>query len=200
VKRVLDIILSIAILLLSLPIVLGAVLAIYIEDGMPLMFRQQRIGRDGVPFTLHKLRTMRASAGPAVTQKGDTRITRVGRFLRASKVDELPQLLNILRGDMSFVGPRPEVPEMVGKMDKEKARIRHSIRPGLTSPASVAFIDEEQILSRYPDPISAYVNIVLPQKLDLDVAYALNRSLAGDVRVIVETAKTLLFKRESVAS
>jgi lipopolysaccharide/colanic/teichoic acid biosynthesis glycosyltransferase len=150
---------------------------------------QERVGRDGRPFGLLKLRTMVADAparGAALTAPGDPRITRLGGWLRRWKLDELPQLVNVVRGDMSLVGPRPEVPRYVaGYSDRERAVLR--VRPGLTDPASLAFVDEAAVLARYDDCERAYVDEVLPAKLALSLEYLERRTLRSDLGILART-------------
>src|SRR5262249_17896216 len=155
----------------------------------PVLFVQERVGRDGRSFGLLKIRTMVADAtarGPGLTMAGDPRVTRVGAWLRRRKLDELPQLVNVVRGDMSLVGPRPELPRYVaGYSARERAVLR--VRPGLTDPASLAFVDEAAVLARFDDPERAYVAVVLPRKLSLSLAYLERRTLRSDLGVLART-------------
>jgi lipopolysaccharide/colanic/teichoic acid biosynthesis glycosyltransferase len=191
-KRVFDIVLSASMLLLASPIIALCVLAIHFEDGRPWFFRQQRVGLRGNAFPIFKLRSMRAVAGPSVTTRDDKRITRTGKFLRNLKLDELPQLYNVLRGDMSLVGPRPEVAEFMATIDPMKAAKRNSVRPGITGPASLAFVDEEMLLQCYDDPVKAYKEIVFPQKLELDLCYVEQHSLLSDFTIVFKTAISII--------
>lgn len=160
----------------------------------PALFRQERVGKDGRPFQILKLRTMTADApgrGPEVTRAGDRRVTPLGRLLRRTKLDELPQLVNVLVGDMSLVGPRPEVPRYVARYTGEQRRVL-TVRPGITDWASIAYVDEEAVLARYPDLERAYVEEVMPRKLALNLAYLERRGLATDLAILWRTARALV--------
>ncbi len=162
----------------------------------PALFRQERIGRGGRPFRIYKLRTMvdgAAARGPQVTSAGDPRVTRLGRILRATKLDELPQLINVWLGDMSLVGPRPEVPRYVAQYRPEEREVL-AVRPGITDPASIAFRDEEAVLARFPDRERAYVEVLMPQKLALNRAYIATQSLGGDLALIAKTLAAVVAK------
>src|SRR5262249_448291 len=150
------------------PVFLVAALLILAGDGWPVFFRQKRIGRNGERFLILKFRTMRmGGGGPPITARGDRRITRAGAWLSRLKVDDLPQLINVLRGDMSLIGPRPEVPEYVEFDDDLWQRVLQ-VQPGITDLASLAFLDEEAILGPAADPDVYYRSVVLPQKLRLN--------------------------------
>jgi lipopolysaccharide/colanic/teichoic acid biosynthesis glycosyltransferase len=189
-KRVFDLLLALAALLLAAPLMLLAAAAIRIDSPGPVFFRQQRVGQGGRLFRIHKFRTMVADAperGPALTVGDDARITRVGRFLRRSKLDELPQLIDVLRGDMSLVGPRPEVPRYVAHYPPALRDKVLALRPGITDPVSLAFADESALLARAADPEREYVDVILPRKLDAAAAYAARATLATDLGVILRT-------------
>ena len=197
-KRLLDLLLSAAGLVLLAPLFLGVAAWIRLDSRGPVFFRQERIGRGGVPFRIHKFRTMRdapGSAGPAITVGADPRITRAGAFLRRTKLDELPQLIDVLRGDMSLVGPRPEVPQYVAGYPAEVRAKVLSVRPGLTDPASLQFRDESALLARAADPEREYREVVLPAKLRLAAEYVDQATLVGDLRLIVQTLCALLGRR-----
>ncbi len=186
-KRAIDIVGSGLALLVGLPILMAVAAAVAIDSGLPVLYRQRRVGRAFRQFHLLKFRSMVASeGGPRITVSGDSRVTRVGRFLRATKLDELPQFWNVLTGDMSLVGPRPEVPEYV-----EMFRIRYehilSVRPGITDIASIRFRDEEKLLAQSAEPLREYVERVLPVKLDLADEYLQKRSLRLDLLILVKT-------------
>lgn len=187
-KRVLDLTAS-AIGLAVLSPVMGAVaVAVRADSPGPVFFRQARVGRNGRPFRIHKFRTMRADGGgPNVSTTHDPRITRVGGFLRKSKLDELPQLIDVLVGDMSLVGPRPEVPEYVRQWPADRRAEVLSVRPGITDPASVELRNEADELASAEDPARHYVEVLLPRKTAMYVDYVRNRSLVGDVRLIIRT-------------
>jgi lipopolysaccharide/colanic/teichoic acid biosynthesis glycosyltransferase len=196
-KRCIDVTLSIAVLLLASPVCAAAAIAVWAESGRPIIFRQQRVGKNFVRFEILKFRSMRAgSAGPSVTARGDGRTTAVGRFLRATKIDEIPQFWNVLRGDMSIVGPRPEVPEYV---ELFKARYRNilTIRPGITDLASIRFRNEEAILAESQDPLDTYKSIILPAKLDLADQYLSELGALRDISIILRTAIITLWPSRS---
>lgn len=157
-------------------------------SGFPVFFRQTRVGRFGRPFVLVKLRTMRPSGnGPMVTARGDQRVTALGRFLRRSKLDELPELWNILRGDMALVGPRPEVPELVDSGNPLWNEVL-SVRPGLTDPTTVSLVDEEALMAAVEGDRERYYREVLqPAKLQGYVEYLRNRSWHSDLGVLAKT-------------
>jgi lipopolysaccharide/colanic/teichoic acid biosynthesis glycosyltransferase len=188
VKRLLDITASAAALLLLLPVMGLIVAAIWIESGAPVLFSQERIGLRFRPFTLWKFRSMRAGAGPLVTAAGDSRVTRVGSFLRRTKLDELPQFWNVLLGDMSLVGPRPEVRRYV-ELYRRRYELILSARPGITDPVTIAYRDEELLLAASADPELTYTEQVLPAKLALSEEYILQWSFTRDIQIL---AKTLL--------
>ena len=190
VKRVFDIVVSATALLLLLPLllILGAAVAVSSPGGA--FFRQVRVGKGGKEFRLLKFRTMRpgSEAQGQITVGGkDPRITGIGYFLRRSKMDELPQLINVLLGDMSIVGPRPEVPKYVALYTKEQREVL-SVRPGITSAASIAYMDENEILGKSTDPDRTYIEEVMPAKLALDLEYVQRRSFVRDLSIIGRTA------------
>ena len=185
-KRVFDVAVSAAGLVLTSPIILAAAVAVKLESPGSAFYGGTRVGKDGRTFRILKLRTMRPqSGGPAVTAGDDPRITSVGRVLRRTKIDELPQLLNVLKGDMSLVGPRPEDPKYVALYTPEQRNVL-TVRPGITGPTVLAFIDEEQVL-RGGDPESVYVASVMPQKLAADLRYVKTASFAGDLSILGRT-------------
>ncbi|MFA9430144.1 sugar transferase [Egicoccus sp. AB-alg2] len=191
--RWLEVVLAVALLVLLAPVLALVAALIRWSSRGPVLYRQQRVGRGGTTFTLLKFRTMRVGAdreGQLSVGATDPRTTAVGRRLRQHKLDELPQLVNVVRGEMSFVGPRPEVPEYVDPTRPEQAEVlRH--RPGLTDPASLAFRCEGELLAGHPDPERYYVEVVLPAKLRLSAAYLRRRSLLGDLRIVLQTAGAL---------
>jgi|SRR5690349_10486857 len=158
-----------------------------------IFFRQPRVGREGLYFELLKFRTMRNMPGPAVTRSGDLRVTRVGRFLRRTKMDELPQLWNVVRGDMSLVGPRPDLPQFWPTLRSCQPTIAR-LRPGLTGRASLLLTDEERILASVPehDLHEYYISRLLPHKAQMDVEYAETATFLSDVRLLLDTLITLL--------
>ena len=184
---------ALILLFLVSPLLLLISVAIFIECGRPVFFKQTRVGRYGQPFRLWKFRTMRAGVlGPAITLGGDSRTTQVGRFLRKYKLDELPQLWNVVRAGMNFVGPRPEVPKFVDLSDPGW-RSAMTVRPGITSPASIAYRNEESLLSGVTDPVQYYINTLVPSKLAIDLAYLENRSFLTDFEVIAKTFRCAFF-------
>lgn len=188
-KRLLDVLLAAAGLLLTAPLLLFLALAVRCDSPGPVLFRQERVGRGGRPFRILKFRTMVADAparGPALTAGRDPRITRTGAWLRRYKLDELPQLLNVLAGDMSFVGPRPEVPRYVALYSPEQRAVLQ-VRPGITDPASLTYRREADMLAHAEDPEELYVRTIMPAKLALNLAYLARRSLVRDLLIIVRT-------------
>jgi len=182
------------------PILLAAALAIWLESGKPVLFRQVRVGRGFERFQILKFRTMLArSAGPLITVHGDSRITRIGGFLRITKLDEIPQFWNVLRGEMSIVGPRPEVPEYV-ELFKHRYKGILTMRPGITDLASLHFHNEESILGNSPDPMREYRNRILPRKLDLAEQYLRERNLLFDLAIIARTVFLIVFRHKPATS
>jgi lipopolysaccharide/colanic/teichoic acid biosynthesis glycosyltransferase len=191
-KRCIDVVVSALALSLLLPAVIVIAFAVWFDSGSPILFRQRRIGIGFRQFDILKFRTMQVrTTGPAVTVAGDTRITRIGRLLRAAKLDELPQFWNVLVGDMSLVGPRPEVPQYVDMFRERYQRIL-TVRPGITDFASIRFRNEEKILASGPDPVHEYIKSVLPMKLDLAEEYLRKRSLRLDVSILFKTLLVIL--------
>jgi lipopolysaccharide/colanic/teichoic acid biosynthesis glycosyltransferase len=193
-KRIFDFLLAGFGLVLLAPLLLAIAVAIRLESPGPAFFRQERIGRRGVPFRIHKFRTMRHDplrGGPQITVGEDARITHVGAFLRRSKLDELPQLIDVLRGAMSLVGPRPEVARYVALYPAELRDVVLSVRPGITDLASIEYRDEAAALARAADPEREYIEVVMPKKLALAALYVRTRTLGGDVRLIWRTLGVL---------
>lgn len=177
-----------AIVLLS-PLFLIIAITILIDSGGPVLYRQIRIGRDETTFRILKFRSMVSGADShgRLTVSGDPRITRVGSFLRRHKLDELPQLLNVVLGDMSLVGPRPEVPEFVEHYSTEDRAIILSVRPGITDNASIEFKDENELLDGAADPEARYIEDILPIKLSLYRNYVSTHTISKDFRIILDT-------------
>lgn len=187
-KRFIDILLSGIGLAVLLPVFGILAVGLKISSSGPVFFRQERMGRHGSSFRIYKFRTMEvqnSDAGCQVTAGGDSRITPMGKFLRRSKLDELPQLINVLRGDMALVGPRPEVPEFAALFPGQYHRIL-TVRPGITHPATLLFRREEEILAASPTPRDFYITKVLPEKLE---AYETNlqQSFGQDIWTIIKT-------------
>jgi lipopolysaccharide/colanic/teichoic acid biosynthesis glycosyltransferase len=198
-QRVIDAVLSFVALIVLAPLVGVLALLVVILDGAPVFFRQSRVGRWGRPFTLFKFRSMRAGPGTLVTVNGDPRITPLGRLLRRSKLDELPQLWNVLRGDMSLVGPRPEVSRFVAEWPEAYARIG-GLRPGLTDLASLALADEEQVLAVHAADAHFYEDRLLPRKIALARVYRRWRSVPLDVAILTATLLRIAGARELASS
>jgi lipopolysaccharide/colanic/teichoic acid biosynthesis glycosyltransferase len=201
-KRTLDVLLAALGLVLLSPLLAFIALRVKLDAPGPVFFRQERVGRGGRLFRIHKFRTMRATgSGPGITAAGDARITASGRWLRRSKLDELPQLLDVLRGDMSLVGPRPEVPRYMALYPDAVRRAVLSVRPGMTDRAAIEFRDEERLLAaaraRGEDPESVYVREVLPLKQRYYLDYVRRHGVAGDLRIIARTLLALLGVRAS---
>lgn len=174
------------------PVFLVVAACVKAQDGGPIFFRARRVGKGGELIEVFKFRTMAddaADRGPAITAKGDTRITPIGGFLRRTKLDELPQLVNVLKGDMSIVGPRPEDPRYVALYSPEQRRIL-SVKPGITSAASVRYRKEQEQLAG-PDWEAIYRTRILPEKLAIDLDYIDRRSLRGDLKIIFQTVLAL---------
>lgn len=194
-KRLLDLAVAALGLLILSPLMLLIAATVRVDSRGPALFRQVRVGRGSRTFKLLKFRTMQAaSAGPLITAAGDRRVTRVGGFLRRSKLDELPQLFNVLAGDMSLVGPRPEVPRYVEMYPPELRSLVLSVRPGITDEASIEFRDESALLAGASDVEKVYVSEILPRKLELYARYVRNHSIRGDLRILLRTI-VLLLKR-----
>jgi lipopolysaccharide/colanic/teichoic acid biosynthesis glycosyltransferase len=189
-----DIAASLAGLLLLAPLFALVALWIKLDSPGPVLFRQQRVGRHGAPFSIYKFRTMAAAAGATLqlTVGRDSRITRAGQFLRRYKLDELPQLINVLQGAMSLVGPRPEVPRYVACYPPEVRAIVLSVAPGITDWASILYREESAILGRAADPERAYRETILPAKLDYYVRYVRERSFWTDLRIIFRTLAAIV--------
>ena len=188
-KRSFDITASIIGLILLSPIFIIISILIKSDSEGPIIFRQERIGLKGVPFRIHKFLTMRvdAEAGGRLSIGKDSRITKMGYYLRAYKLDELIQLLDVLKGTMSLVGPRPEVEEFIEQYPREIRRKILSVRPGITDLASIEMVDENKILASYDDPKRAYIDEILPIKQKYYIDYVENQSFIGDIKIIVLT-------------
>ena len=194
-KRMFDLLASTLALVILAPLLLLLALAVRIDSPGPVFFRQERVGRRGVPFRIHKFRTMVADAaarGPVVTLARDPRITRSGRWLRHYRLDELPQLIDVVLGRMSLVGPRPEVPRFVDRYPADLRTTILSVRPGITDPASLAHLDESAMLGRSADPERDYVEKILPAKLRAQADYAARATLRSDLAILARTVRVLL--------
>ena len=191
-KRAFDVVCSALGLLVLSPVLLACAALVGLTSPGGVLFRQERIGKDGKPFTIYKFRTMRKdNVGLKITTSGDSRITPVGKVLRKTKLDELPQLWNVLKGDMSFVGPRPEVREYTDLYDEEQRQVL-LVRPGITGLASIRFRNENEILDASDDPNRTYIEEVMSQKIALDLKYIPHASVIYDIRLILETLVTVV--------
>ncbi len=187
-KRAFDVVVAAVGLVVLSPALAVISVAVVLDGRRPVLFRQERVGRHGKIFRIHKFRTMAPGQnGLLVSTSDDVRVTRVGRILRQYKLDELPQLVDVLRGDMSLVGPRPEVPRYVDLWPANERDVILSVRPGITDPASIAFRHEGKLLAAEADPHVAYVSQILPRKTAIYVDYVRNRSFVEDLRIIGRT-------------
>lgn len=201
VKRMFDVFVSGLALIVLTPLLLIVAVAVKLDSPGPVFFRQTRVGRGGQTFRMFKFRSMidgAAKVGPALTVRADPRITRLGALLREFKIDELPQLINVLAGSMSFVGPRPEVPEYMDFYTSMQRRIILSMRPGITDYAAILFRDEARILSAESDPAEVYRHRIMPIKFALYERYSREIGLLNDLRIILATL-ALLYSSKTVA-
>jgi lipopolysaccharide/colanic/teichoic acid biosynthesis glycosyltransferase len=197
----LDFSLSLVALILVSPLLAAIAVTVKLTSDGPVLYRARRVGKDGCMFTLYKFRTMVVDAGrtgPAITRRDDPRVTNVGRVLRRTKLDELPQLVNTLIGNMSIVGPRPEDPGYVRLYSAEQRRVL-AVKPGITSPATVLHSDEEGMLSG-PDWEQTYRKEILPEKLRIELDYLSRRTVSGDMRILAQTAVALLRRPARVSA
>jgi lipopolysaccharide/colanic/teichoic acid biosynthesis glycosyltransferase len=195
VKRITDLLLASVGLIVLAPLLLAAMAWVRLDSAGPVLFRQERVGRGGRTFRIHKLRTMHVAApgsGPGVTRRDDPRITRAGRWLRHYRIDELPQLIDVIAGDMSLVGPRPELPRFVALYPAALRDRVLAVRPGLTDPASLEFVDEARLLAGSADPERTYAEVILPRKLRLQAEYAERATWATDLATLGRTLRLLL--------
>lgn len=196
-KRIFDILFSLLILIMLLPVWLIICLAIIMDDGFPIFYLQERIGKDFKPFHLIKFRTMYKNAdkkGLLTVGSKDSRITRVGYYLRKYKLDELPQFINVLKGDMSIVGPRPEVRKYVEMYDDRQKKVL-SVKPGITDEASLKYIDENDVLAKSENPERDYIEKIMPEKLEINLNYIENMSVWRDIKIIFKTALRMFFRQ-----
>ena len=194
-KEIIDRCLSTLALVLLSPLFLIIAVAIKLDSPGPVFFRQKRIGRGGVPFRIHKFRTM-ANKIPKVniSATGDPRVTRVGRILRKTKLDELAQLIDVSRGRMALVGPRPEVRHYVDYWTPEQMHVL-DVRPGITDPASIKFRNENELMEKAVDPESYYINVIMQEKIKLYLEYVQNVSFVYDIKLIFQTFKVIAIER-----
>lgn len=195
IKRLLDITASGIGLLLCSPIFLILAIWIKLDSQGPVFYRQVRVGRGNRDFKIFKFRSMRTGSdkGSLITVGGhDKRITRSGYFIRKYKLDELPQLINVFTGDMSLVGPRPEVRRYVDMYTEEQLHVL-DVRPGITDPASIKYRNENELLEKADNPERYYIDVIMPDKLRLNLEYAVNQSLSGDLKLIFQTFKAIIY-------
>lgn len=188
-KRVMDLLGASLGLLVFSPVLLACAVAVKLSSPGPVFFRQERVGLHGKPFRIRKFRTMRVTDGSGlqVTAAGDARITAVGRLLRRSKLDELPQLIDVLVGNMSIVGPRPEVPRYMAQYPQAARERILSVRPGITDNAAIAFRDEERMLAASSDVERTYVEEIMPIKQRYYLDYVAHQSVANDLAIMART-------------
>ena len=193
-KRIFDFVFSLLGLILISPILIIVIVLIKLDSKGPVFYKQIRVGRKNIDFKIFKFRTMHPNAdklGLLTVGGRDPRITSIGFYLRKYKLDELSQLINVLIGDMSFVGPRPEVRKYVNLYSKEQKKVL-LVKPGITDLASIEFRNENDILSKQKDPNQYYIDVIMPQKIEINLKYLKNRSLLNDVKVIFKTFIVIL--------
>jgi lipopolysaccharide/colanic/teichoic acid biosynthesis glycosyltransferase len=193
-KRLFDMVFSLALLVVLLPVGIVVSIWIVLDDFGSPFFVQQRVGLGGKNFGLLKFRSMRKNAeskGQLTVGMKDNRITRSGYFIRKYKIDELPQLVNVFLGEMSVVGPRPEVPKYVSLYNKEQQKVL-SIKPGITDFASIEYVRENELLSASSDPEKTYIEEIMPAKLELNLKYLREQSFLTDMKIILQTIKAIL--------
>ena len=195
-KRFFDILFSLIVLVIGIPFGLLIALAIVIDSRGHVIYKQKRVGRNNVDFLLYKFRTMCTDAdkGSQITVSDhDSRITKMGTFLRKYKIDEFPQFLNILKGEMSIVGPRPEVRKYVDLYTPEQMRVL-TVRPGLTDYASIRYVNENEILAASDNPEETYIHEIMPDKLALNLQYIEEQSIWVDVKIMFMTLKAIVVR------
>jgi lipopolysaccharide/colanic/teichoic acid biosynthesis glycosyltransferase len=193
-KRIFDIAFSLIAIIILLPLFIVIALYVWIDSEGGVFYRQTRVGKNNKDFKLFKFRTMHINAdklGLLTIGNNDNRITKAGYWLRKYKIDEMPQVINVFIGDMSFVGPRPEVRKYVNLYNQQQLSVL-SIRPGITDWASIEFRNENEVLAGYPDPEAAYIDIVMPRKLFLNMEYIKKRSVILDVKIILKTLSKII--------
>lgn len=194
IKRIFDFTLSLIGIVIISPILLVISILIKLDSKGPILFKQIRVGKNGKPFKIFKFRTMVVDAekkGMQITVGRDSRITRSGHVLRKTKLDELPQLFNVLIGEMSFVGPRPEVPRYVEMYDENQKNIL-KVRPGITDLASIEYRNENDLLAKSLDPEATYINEIMPKKIELNIEYLKNMSVLYDIKLIIRTVVVVI--------
>jgi lipopolysaccharide/colanic/teichoic acid biosynthesis glycosyltransferase len=200
-KRIFDLFFTMLGLPVTAPILLVSALLIWVEDGRPIFFRQKRVGHKGKPFHIWKFRTMVVDAekkGGAITVGHDPRITRVGYWLRKFKVDEFPQLINVLKGEMSLIGPRPEVEKYVNLYTEAQRQVLELV-PGITDPASIKYANESDVLAQASDPEKMYIEEIMPEKIRLNLEYARHANCFTDFIVLLRTILRVFGSRSSAS-
>mgnify|MGYP003688810255 CR=1 FL=1 len=192
-KRIFDIVSSLIALVIFSPLIIIISLWIALDSRGGIFYRQIRVGKNQKEFGLYKFRSMRPNSDKAgqITVGNDSRVTKVGKFIRKFKIDEVPQLINILKGDMSVVGPRPEVPKYVNMYSEEQLKVL-SVLPGLTDYASIEYLDEQKILGASEDPDKAYIEEVMPAKLKLNLKYIADRGFWLDIKLVFRTVGKII--------
>lgn len=187
-KRLIDIVVSFFAIIFLSPLFILLALLVVVVSGLPILYKQVRIGKNHKPFKILKFRSMRNNADKAglLTVGADNRITSIGKLLRKTKLDELPQLFNILKGDMSLVGPRPEVLKYVELYNDEQGKVL-TVKPGLTDYASIKFINEDELLGQFDDPEKAYIEEIMPKKLTLNLEYIAKQNNWTDFKILLKT-------------
>lgn len=201
-KRAFDLVVATVGLIFSLPLLLLVAVAVRLFDGTPVFFVQKRVGQFGQPFEMYKFRTMKefsGASGSQLTVNGDKRITNCGNVLRKTKLDEMPQLLNVIKGDMSFVGPRPEVQHYVDKYTDHQKQVL-KLKPGITDEASIQYVDESAVLSKSENPEQFYIEVVMPEKIRINLDYAKHSNLWTDIKVVFRTVFRVLNVHKADAS
>jgi lipopolysaccharide/colanic/teichoic acid biosynthesis glycosyltransferase len=197
----LDMVVAAVLLVALAPLLAAVALALRLTGGPgSVFFVQQRLGRGGVPFALHKFRTLSRGPGATVAPRDDPRTTATARWLRRLHVDELPQLLDVLRGRMALVGPRPEVPANLEAVPADQLARVLAVRPGITGPTQLAFLAEDDVLADVPDPVSVYRRVLVPAKVRHDLEWLAHRSFLGDLRVLVASPFAVCSRRKRVRS
>lgn len=194
VKRIFDFVFSLVALTLLVPVFVVVIMVIIALDGFPVFYSQKRVGKNGVLFNMYKFRTMHKDAdskGLLTVGGKDARITKSGYFLRKYKMDELPQLFNVLIGSMSIVGPRPEVMKYVALYTEEQKKIL-LVKPGITDYASIEYSNESELLGKSADPHATYINEIMPKKIKLNIKYIEKKGLITDIAIVINTLKKIL--------
>ena len=195
-KRIFDVLISLSGIVVFSPLLFAVSLLILLSEGWPVLFIQERVGYQGRRFHIWKFRTMVTNAeslGGTLTVGDDSRVTAVGRMLRKYKLDEMPQLFNVLKGEMSLVGPRPEVPRYVARYSRDQ-RVVLDLYPGITDPASITYRDESRLLAESADPERTYIESVMPDKISININYAAKANLWSDFLVLIKTVVEVFAK------